>query len=156
MNESSENLPKILPLPPVIFGIHLIIALTINHWFPFELWPNFFNLFFGILFLGIGVVLAILSFMEFKRYANPVFPFEPTKTLMTTGPYRYSRNPLYLASSIGYLGIGFLLNNCWFMWTLFFVVFFMNHLVIAREETYLEEKFGPLYINYKASTSRWI
>jgi protein-S-isoprenylcysteine O-methyltransferase Ste14 len=72
-----------------------------------------------------------------------------------TGPYRFSRNPIYLAFTLLQLGIAIWVNSLWILATLMASVALM-HIVIAREERYLERKFGAEYVAYKSSVRRWL
>jgi protein-S-isoprenylcysteine O-methyltransferase Ste14 len=73
-----------------------------------------------------------------------------------TGPYRFSRNPIYLAFSLLQLGIALWVNSLWFVLTLLAAVAVMSRVVIPREERYLEARFPSEYSPYKASVRRWI
>jgi protein-S-isoprenylcysteine O-methyltransferase Ste14 len=73
-----------------------------------------------------------------------------------TGPFRYSRNPIYLAFSLLHLGIAIWLNSLWLLATLVVAVALMDFVVIRKEERYLERRFGAEYLDYKASVRRWL
>jgi len=73
-----------------------------------------------------------------------------------SGPYEWSRNPIYLAFSVLQVGIAFWFNSLWMLATLVIAWGLMNWVVIPREERYLERKFGPEYLEYKAKVRRWI
>ena len=113
--------------------------------------------------LTIGVVgvlawLALdgLASMRFVRAGTPVIPFKPTTALVVDGPYRISRNPIYLGMAALYVGLAFLLGILWSLLLLPFVLIAVDRLIIAREEPYLERKFGQDYVEYKKRVRRWI
>jgi protein-S-isoprenylcysteine O-methyltransferase Ste14 len=81
---------------------------------------------------------------------------KPTTVIVRTGPYRFSRNPIYLALSVLHLGIAIWVNSPWLVATLIVTVAVMAIVVIPREERYLEGRFGTEYLNYKASARRWL
>ena len=86
----------------------------------------------------------------------PIRTDKPVPRLTTEGPFRYSRNPSYLALAMIYAGIAFLLNSLWTILFLPLVVVVMQREVIGREERYLERAFGEEYLAYKAQVRRWV
>ena len=113
--------------------------------------------------LTIGVVgvlawLALdgLASLRFVRAGTPVIPFKPTTALVVDGPYRFTRNPIYLGMAALYVGLAFLLGILWSLLFLPFVLIAVDRLIIAREEPYLERKFGQDYVEYKQRVRRWI
>ena len=103
-----------------------------------------------------ALVLGAKAMREFQRAGTPVPTREPTVALVTTGPYRFSRNPIYLSMSILHLGIAIWANSAWLLLTLAAVLIVMSRGVIAREERYLERRFGKPYLDYKAAVRRWL
>ena len=83
-------------------------------------------------------------------------PFKPTTALVFDGPYRFTRNPMYLGMAAVYVGLAFVLGLMWAFVFLPFVILAVDRLVIAREEPYLERKFGQDYVAYKRRVRRWI
>jgi protein-S-isoprenylcysteine O-methyltransferase Ste14 len=81
---------------------------------------------------------------------------KPTTAIVRRGPYRFSRNPIYLAFSIFQLGIASWVNSIWLIGTLIAAVAVMASIVIPREERYLERRVGADYLDYKRSVRRWL
>jgi protein-S-isoprenylcysteine O-methyltransferase Ste14 len=112
------------------------------------------------LFGGLVILLAIGLFVSavrtFRVAGTPVPGNQPTTTIVRTGPYRFSRNPIYLAFSLLQLGIAFSVNSLWLVITLLAAVALMSLVVIPKEEWYLERRFPSEYPPYKASVRRWI
>ena len=79
-----------------------------------------------------------------------------SKAIVKVGPYRFSRNPIYLAFSLFQTGIALMVNDAWILLTLLLAISVTSFLVIPREESYLEARFGAEYSTYKASTRRWL
>ena len=80
----------------------------------------------------------------------------PTAAIVKVGPYRFSRNPIYLAFSLFQTGIALAVNDAWILVTLLPAISVMSFVVIPREERYLEACFGDEYERYKASVRRWL
>lgn len=92
----------------------------------------------------------------FRRLRTTVLPHKPSSALITSGPYRFSRNPLYCASALLYVGLALWLGRLWPLFLLPFVLAAIRLYVIAREESYLERRFGKEYLDYKARVRRWL
>jgi protein-S-isoprenylcysteine O-methyltransferase Ste14 len=91
-----------------------------------------------------------------RRAGTNVNPTEPTTILVVEGPFKFTRNPLYLSLTLFYAGVAILMNALWAMLMLPAVLFLVNRGVIEREERYLERKFGEQYTQYKERVRRWI
>jgi len=109
-----------------------------------------------VLFLGLGLSIIALSFREFARARTSVRPDRRANALIRTGPFAYSRNPLYVAMALLILGIGVWANSIWIWVMVAPLVLVMNTAVIIREERHLERRFGREYIDYKKSVRRWL
>ena len=109
---------------------------------------------------GTAVLVAVALFLwavrTFRTDGTPVPGNRPTSTIVRTGPYRYSRNPIYLAFSLLQVGVAFWINSLWLLVTLIPAVALMSLVVIPREEHYLESRFPSRYLPYKASVRRWL
>ncbi|NQV80212.1 MAG: isoprenylcysteine carboxylmethyltransferase family protein, partial [Alphaproteobacteria bacterium] len=93
---------------------------------------------------------------RFRRAGTAVQPYKPSTTVVTDGVYRFSRNPIYLGLTAFYLGLAFAVNSGWAILLLPLVLVVMHYGVIAREERYLEGKFGAAYRDYKNRVRRWL
>jgi protein-S-isoprenylcysteine O-methyltransferase Ste14 len=109
---------------------------------------------------GTVVLVAVALFLYAVRTllttGTPVQGNRPTTTIVCAGPYRYSRNPIYLAFSLLQFGIACWVNSLWLLVTLIPAVALMSFVVIPREEHYLESRFPSDYLPYKASVRRWL
>ncbi len=83
-------------------------------------------------------------------------PWKPTTTIIRTGPYGWSRNPIYVAMTVASAGIAILANSLWMLALLVPTVAVVHYGVVLREERYLEARFGDAYREYRASVRRWI
>ena len=110
----------------------------------------------GVPLVAVAIALFSYSVAKFRAAGTPVPARKPTTVIVRTGPYRFSRNPIYLAFSVFQLGIAIWANSVWLLATLVGAVALIHYLVIRREEQYLERKFGAQYADYKASVRRWL
>lgn len=110
----------------------------------------------GATLIGTSVALVSQAFQRMRRAGTNVNPTEPATVLVTEGPFRYTRNPLYLSMALFYVGVSMLVNALWAMLLLPAVMLVINRGVIEREERYLERKFGEKYIQYKEQVRRWL
>ena len=108
----------------------------------------------ALILLGLG--LNGYCAWQFKRAHTRIEPWRATSSIITQGPYRYSRNPIYLGFAIAAAGIALVFNSCWMLLSALAFVWIANKFVIEKEENYLEQKFGKAYWNYRQKTRRWI
>jgi len=104
----------------------------------------------------IGFALAALGIRNFSRAATPVPTNEPTRVLVTTGIHSWSRNPIYLGLFLLYGGIGVTVGSLWTLIVALPLAIMIRYGVVAREEAYLERRFGDAYRDYKARVRRWL
>jgi protein-S-isoprenylcysteine O-methyltransferase Ste14 len=101
-------------------------------------------------------VLFLLSYREFRRAGTSVQGSKRSTAIVRTGPYRFSRNPIYLAFILLVLGLSLWLNNLWLLVTLVPAVGIISVVVIPQEERFLERTFNDQYSSYKAQVRRWL
>ena len=110
----------------------------------------------GVAGLGAGIGLAVAGLVDVVRHRTTIVPHHPVSTLVCTGAYRISRNPMYTGLTIGYGGAALLVGSWWPLLTLPLAVLAVRRLVIAPEERYLADRFGPAYADYRARVRRWL
>ena len=144
--------------PPFIYLSFLVAGLLLSRVRPLTVVPAFYATVFGIAFIvvAIAIAVAVAGFRELRRHETTVRPDQPSSTIVNSGPYRFTRNPLYLSLATLYLGIGLWTNSLWVILLLVPLVFVMTRQVIAREEAYLERAFGDTHLNYKSQARRWL
>ena len=103
---------------------------------------------------GAGLLGSFLQ--AFRRAETPVDPYTPSEAIVTDGPYRLTRNPAYLGMALTYAGIAIVANSPWALVPLPLAIAVIDRGVIAREERYLERKFGTAYVDYKRRVRRWV
>jgi len=104
----------------------------------------------------IGLALAAAGIRNFSRAGTPVRSIKPTRTLVTTGIHGWTRNPIYLGMFLLYGGIGLAARSPWILILTLLLAFTIRYGVVAREESYLERRFGDAYRDYKARVRRWL
>jgi len=142
--------------PPFVYLVSLVAGIAIQLVIPVPFLPRTLAKFFGTLLVVIAMALFSYSVAKFRGAGTPVPARKPTTAIVRTGPYRFSRNPIYLAFSLFQLGMAIWINSVWLLATLVGAVMLMHYVVIPREEQYLERKFGAQYLGYKASVRRWL
>jgi protein-S-isoprenylcysteine O-methyltransferase Ste14 len=142
--------------PPLIYLGSILTGVALDFIFPRPFLPRPVSTPFGIAIILVAVVLFSVSLRQLRAAGTPVRGNQPTTVIVRTGPYRFSRNPIYLAFSLVQLGIAMWVNSLWVLVTLGLAVVLMSYVVIPREEQYLERKFGAEYLEYKAGVRRWV
>ena|SRR2546425_7495264 len=154
-NELQDN-PGVIAPPPLIYAGTLAVGLLLNRAFPVKFLPRPIALILGIPCIMTAILLTWSAFQEMRRAHTNVNPRQPATALVTEGPFRYTRNPLYTSLTLMYTGIALIANALWALLLLPVTLLIINRTVIDREEQYLERKFGEQYLNYKARVRRWI
>ncbi len=153
--EAKDN-PNVIYPPPLIYGGALVVGLLANYLYPFRFVPHGATKMLGWTLFGGGLVLGRFGVRALRDAGTNVDPYKPVNTFVYTGPYRFTRNPLYLGLTLMYAGIAIRVNALWPALLLPLVLRVMQRGVIEREEHYLEQKFGEEYIRYKERVRRWI
>jgi protein-S-isoprenylcysteine O-methyltransferase Ste14 len=140
--------------PPIIFLCAILLGIALNWAWPLHfVSPNVRLL--GPLVTACAVVFFLLSYREFRRAGTSVQGSKRSTVIVRTGPYRFSRNPIYLAFILFVIGLSVWLNNVWMLVTLVPAVGIIARIVVPREERFLERNFSDEYLSYKSSARRW-
>jgi len=110
----------------------------------------------GTLLLIISGAFARWAFVTMHNAGTSANPYKPSTSLIITGPFHLSRNPIYVAMTGLYIGMAFWVNSSWPLLLLAPLLLLMHYGVILREERYLSKKFGEIYAVYKAEVRRWL
>lgn len=157
--DPTADRPSAFPWPPVLFGAAVLLALTLD-WLvlrlPFPFAETEAVHFAGMLLLMGGILLVAWGISQFYRHATSIRPDRGATALMATGPFAFSRNPIYLGEIIGLIGAGISFNRLWLVLVAPLFAYAVTRLAIEPEETYLERHFGAAYSDYKARVRRWI
>jgi protein-S-isoprenylcysteine O-methyltransferase Ste14 len=156
MREPTANPPALLH-PPVVWTLALLAAASLQRWRPAHFvtdkvqakWLG------GAIFVA-GLLLALWAIRTLRRAGTSVQLHKPTTAIVDGGPYRFSRNPIYVALSIMLAAFGFALDNGWMLVATVGFWLVVDYFVVTREEAYLEQRFGKAYLDYKARVRRWL
>lgn len=155
MVTDSDNAGVLAP-PPLIFLAGLAVGFGLEALLPGGSLPVALQWPLGGAALVAGLAFQTSFIVAFSRKGTSVEPWKPTTTIVRTGPYRLTRNPAYLGMALIYVGIALLSDAPWVLVPLPLVLAVIDRGVIAREERYLERKFGGEYLDYKKSVRRWV
>jgi protein-S-isoprenylcysteine O-methyltransferase Ste14 len=157
---SNADAPAVIVFPPALLLGTLMLGLVLGLLWPMRLLPASSSATWaqivGAVMVVFGAVLMIWGRTTMVRSGTNVNPGEPTLAIVTDGPFRFTRNPLYLGGTIVYLGLGVGINSAWLMVLFAPMILLLHWGIIRREEGYLEAKFGDIYLNYKAHVRRWL
>jgi protein-S-isoprenylcysteine O-methyltransferase Ste14 len=155
MADERDN-PGIKVPPPLIYLVPLLLGLMLDRRRRLPFLPRGVARGLGLSLLGGGAVFNAWFLLTIRKTDVPIRTDRPVPRLTTEGPFRYSRNPSYLALAMIYAGIASLRNSLWAILLLPLVLYVMQREVIGREERYLERAFGEEYLSYKARVRRWV
>ena len=142
--------------PPLIYLVAIAGGLALHRAWPRPMPAGAPVRLLGVVQVVASVLLFGLSVQRFRAAGTPVPARKPTTAIVRTGPYRFSRNPIYLAFSMLQLGIAIWVGSWWLVATLAVALAIIHYVVVPREERYLEARFGAEYRDYKAAVRRWL
>lgn len=154
--ETKKDNSNVIAPPPLIFLSGLLFGGIVTWFYQFPFLPKTISIIAGIFLIAVGLVSIAAVFLQMRKAKTNIEPWKPTTTILDTGFYGYSRNPIYAAMIFIYLGVSCLFNSIWFLLFLPLCILIIHFGVILREEKYLENKFGEDYLNYKTRVRRWI
>lgn len=151
--------PSRVPWPPILLVAVLCIALAVDRWLmpfpiPFAETRGFRAL--GGLALAAGVGLVVWAAIELSRAGTTMLPDHAATTLVTTGPFAISRNPMYFGEVVALVGAALLFNKLALLLAAPVFAFAVKRLAIAGEEDHLRRRFGEAWEIYAEHTNRWI
>lgn len=157
-NEAQDN-PGVIAPPPLIYLVGLLAGVTLHKALLARLLPSLPRLprlAVGSALLGLAGTIVNFAFRLMIQKKTNVDPRLPATTLVKEGPFRFTRNPLYLSMTLFFIGLSILFDALGSLLVLPFVLSVMRRGVIDREERYLERKFGKQYLQYKSRVRRWL
>jgi protein-S-isoprenylcysteine O-methyltransferase Ste14 len=146
-------LPPLVPLATVLAGIALQILIPLPRG---PMGAGRVHVWIGGLILASAITLAIWAVATMQRTGQSPNPHSPTPSIIESGPYRISRNPMYLQLVLATLGLAILLGNLWLLILTPVCAWVLLHYAILPEEDYLQRKFGEPYLAYCRRVRRWL
>lgn len=157
MNTTQPRTPAILAPPPILYLVSLALAFAVNAFAPRPITAASLTAqLAGAAFVLLSGAFARWAFVVMKMQGTSASPRKPSDALTTDGPFKLSRNPIYVAMTGLYFGIALLGNSFWPFLFLVPLLATMHWGVVLREERYLTHRFGEAYLAYKAKTRRWL
>ena len=154
MNGSDH--PQVVAIPPVIYAGAFGLGLILEGLFRTDVPGSTLRFGLGGLLLLLGLGLMGLALRAFRTAGTHVEVYLPATALVVTGPYRFTRNPIYIGMAMAYLGAGLLTDSLWVLALAFPALGVMYYGVVLREEAYLNAKFGDRYREYARRVRRWV
>jgi protein-S-isoprenylcysteine O-methyltransferase Ste14 len=151
-----QDTPGIRVPPPLLYLLPLALGLLLDRRLHIPFLPHRVARILGWPLVGGGVALSGWAIRTMRNAETTMRTDKPVSTLIQEGPFRYTRNPLYLSDAMIYAGIAVLRNSLWAIVLLPLVLLVIQREVIGREEGYLERTFGEEYLDYKARVRRWV
>lgn len=161
MTQTTEAPPdhsNVIAPPPFIYGAAVLAGLALHWWvwpLPLPLEGNAAH-YAGWAVMAPGLLLMFWAMRSFARADTAIIPYNTTTTIVPTGPYRFSRNPMYISMALVQIGFALMFATAWILILLIPTMLVIRYGVIAREERYLERKFGAGYLDYKNRVRRWL
>ena len=148
---------KVVIQPPIAWALAIIAGLGVGWLYPLRFVPAPIPCALaGSGVFAVGFALAIWAIVMIRRAGTRVETNKPTTAIVANGPYRLTRNPIYIGMFLGQTGLAIGFDNLWLLAMLVPFYFVIRYGVIAREETYLDRKFGAAYRGYKSRVPRWL
>lgn len=151
----ARHIAGVIAPPPLIYLGPLIAGLLLDRWVPIGGVPSGLARVLGSLCL-VAFSIAVFAVVAFRRAGTRPEPWKPTTALVTSGPYRFTRNPMYLGFTLLYLALALWFGGYWSLLLLPPILLAMIHGVIRREEAYLSRLFGTEYDYYRQRVRRWL
>jgi len=142
--------------PPLLYAVPLFIGIYLHRLYPLATLPAGLSVIVGVVLVALGLLLSSTAIRRFRGAGTAVNPRRPTTAIVDSGPYRFTRNPMYVGLTLLYLGVAAWVNTLWPVIFLPVVLIVIHKVVVEKEERYLERKFGETYHRYRAQVPRWI
>ena len=143
--------------PPIAWGLAFVAGVGVDWLHPMPFLPTSFpTAWLGGAIFALGFALAVWAIVSIRKAGTQVETYKPTTTIVASGPYSFTRNPIYIGMFLGQIGLAIGFNSLWLLATLVLFYSVIRYGVVAREEAYLERKFNNVYRDYKSRVRRWL
>ena len=156
MNDRADT-AQVVVRPPLALGLAIVVGLALDWLMPLPFMPARLPAgWLGTMVFLFALALAAWAIITITKAGSNVPTNQPTIAIVASGPYRYTRNPIYLGMFLGLAGLAIAFNNLWLLILLLPFAFVIRYGVVAREEAYLERLFGEAYRGYRQRVRRWL
>lgn len=155
-SKTRSDTAGVIAPPPLIYGGFLLAGFVLDRLSPAPLGSGAAGDWVGGALILAGLAIVTACALRFRKAGTAIEPYRPTTSLVTSGLFARSRNPIYVALTAVYLGLALIDDNAWILGLVIPVLAVMSYGVIAREERYLEAKFGEDYRRYRGRVRRWL
>ena len=156
MTDKADN-AQVLVRPPIALLIGIAAGVALDWFVPLPWLPaSFPRAWIGWGVFGVGFALLVWAAATIRMAGSNVPTNQPTTAIVEEGPYRLSRNPIYVAMFLALIGLAIALNTLWLLVMLVPFALVIRYGVVAREEKYLDRKFGDSYRSYRSRVRRWL
>jgi len=152
----STDSPGVVALPPFLYGGAFLVVLVLRWIWPMPILGRSVIIWPGLALVAVGLGIAIWGRRTMVAAGTNVNPSRPATVIVTSGPFRFSRNPLYVSLTLLYLGLSLAFDTWWGPIALIPLLIVMHLGVVLREERYLDKKFGESYRQYRSSVRRYL
>jgi protein-S-isoprenylcysteine O-methyltransferase Ste14 len=142
--------------PPVLLGVFVVLGFVAHGLAPWPISAGAWLAPAGLLLISAALALFAYAALTMRRYGASIPTSEPTESIVAAGPFRFSRNPIYLSMVALLVGLAAARGSYWFIVLAAIAMALLTAFVIKREERYLEHKFGERYLAYKRRVRRWL
>ena len=155
--DNAADTSQVIVRPPLAWGLAVIAGLALNWLVPLPFLPvNVPAGSVGAMVFVLALALFAWAIVTISRAGSNVPTNRPTTTIVESGPYRFTRNPIYVGMFLGLIGLAIAFDNLWLLMMLVPFALVIRYGVVAREEAYLKRKFGDVYRGYRSRVRRWL
>lgn len=157
--KNGQDAAEVRVMPPLVPLLTILAGAGLRRFWPIELGleaESQFLFVLGVSLVAFAILVVLWTIFLFNRTGQHPDPHKPTPEIVDTGPFRVSRNPIYLLMIVVCLGFALMQRNLWILLLTPLAVWVLTRFVIVPEERYLEEKFGEVYLAYKRRVRRWL
>ena len=155
--DGTADTAQVIIRPPFAWGLAVIAGLALDWLVPLPFLPAELPAgWLGAMVFVLALALFAWAIVTITKAGSNIPTSLPTTTVAETGPYRFTRNPIYIGMFLGLIGLAIAFNSLWLLLTLVPFALVIRYGVVAREEAYLDRKFGHTYRRYRARVRRWL
>jgi protein-S-isoprenylcysteine O-methyltransferase Ste14 len=154
--ESNQDNPGVKIPPPLVFNGLALSGVFLHYFIPFSMVVGSWAVILGVLLLLYSFFCFGYMIQFFKNHQTEIQPSKSTSKIIQTGPFKYSRNPVYVFACLGPMGLGLIFKTFWAFYAFVPALIIVYFTAVKKEEAYLEAKFGADYLDYKSRVRRWL